>query len=924
MSKGIKIMLTIIILSIITLLILISTGSQIYTDWLWFKNLDLSQTFNTMIFTNFYLRILVGLAFSSFLFINLYFTRVPLLKYLSVKKNDNVESLFGGKNDNVLKWMDKKKLNYIYVFMSLILGFLFSSIGQDLWKIVLKYINQTPFNISDPIFSKDVGFYVFSLPFYNFVKEMGMVLVILTFIVVGIIYTLASGISSLNEMKFKLSSRAMAHISLLIALFLGLKAWGYRLNMYQLLYSARGVVLGAGYTDIHANLPGLRILFYVVIAIIVVLLVNLFKRSYKLLVWGLGFWLLVSFIFSSVYPGIIQRFQVEPNEIAKEKEYINYNIDMTLKAYDMNSIKIKEFNVENNLTESILAEKEETINNIRLWDPRPLLSTYNQLQGLRPYYRFPNVDVDRYNINGQYQQVMLSARELDQTRLNSQAQTWINQKLKYTHGYGVVMSPVNELTTEGLPNFLIKDIPPKVSGDIELDNASIYYGELTNEDYVIANNDSEEFHYPMGSQNKYIDYTGTGGVQLSNILVKSIFALRFANIKFLLADDINEQSRVMYYRNIKSRVRKVAPFLTYDQDPYLIISEGRLFWIQDAYTTTSRFPYSEPSRSNIMNGYGNYIRNSVKVVIDAYNGTMDFYVIDDSDPLAATYMKIFPDLFKKGSNMPEDIVNHLRYPQDLFNIQSQLYNMYHMQDATVFYNKEDLWNIPDENYRGNTIKMEPYYVIMQLPGNDDNEFVIMSPFTPDNKNNMIAWMAGRSDGEHYGELLVYNFPKDKLVYGPMQIESRIDQNADISQLLSLWSQRGSKVIRGNLLVIPINNSILYIEPIYLQAESSELPELKRVVVSYNDKIVMKENFQKAIEALFNEDETLIDTGIEEFIPEEADGRTTPLSDNISDLSSRALQLYQNAQENLQNGNWSAYGDDIQQLEEILTRMNNLQ
>lgn len=912
MSKGLKIFFTIIVLSIIALLIIITSGSEIYTDWLWFKNLDFSQTFLTMFFTNFYLRLAIGFAFTIFLFMNLYFTKKPLLEYLNVKNDDNIESIFNGNDNSFFKWLDKRKLNYLFLLGSIILGFMFSSISQDLWKIVLKYLNQSPFNSTDPIFSKDLSFYIFSLPFYNFLREMGMVLVVLSLIVIGIIYTIASGISSFNEMKFKLSKRAKNHITLLVILFLFLKAWGYRLSMYNILYSARGVVFGAGYTDVNANLIGLKILFYIAITIGLILLISLFKNNYKILIWGLGIWIFTSFIFGNIYPGFVQRYQVDPNEITKESKFINYNIEMTLKAYGLDRINKKIFNVKDELDPTVIANNQETINNIRLWDPRPLRSTYSQLQGLRPYYVFPGVDIDRYYINGEYRQVMLAARELDKGKLDRQAKTWINEKLKYTHGYGIVMSPVNMVTTEGLPEFFIKDIPPKTTVDIKIDNPAIYYGEKTN-DYVITNTNSSEFDYPMGSKNKYIDYTGTGGVELSNFFLKGLYALRYGNIKFLLANDINNESRIMYYRNIKERVRKVAPFLSYDNDPYLVLSEGNLYWIQDAYTTTNKYPYSQPF-SNL----GNYIRNSVKVVIDAFNGTMNFYIIDKKDPLAITYQKIFPDLFIDGEEMPEDFRRHLRYPQDLFMIQSQLYSTYHMTDPTVFYNKEDLWNIPDENYAGSSISIRPYYINMELPGNNNTEFVLMQPFTPANKNNMVAWMAGRSDGEHYGELLVYTFPKDKLVYGPMQIESRIDQDADISQLLSLWGQRGSRVIRGNLLVIPIDNTIMYVEPVYLQAETSELPELKRVVVSYQNQVVMKETLSQALQTIFGQQQESPDKEIEEEDQQEDD----TLTGTIEELSTRALDIYQKAKESLKEGQWAQYGEYIKQLEDILSKLKN--
>ncbi|QTL98248.1 UPF0182 family protein [Iocasia frigidifontis] len=914
MSKTFKVLLTIIILALFALMILIFSGSQFYTEWLWFKNLNYQRTFITMFFTNFWLRIIVGLLFTIFLYINLSFTKKPLLEYLSVKGDDNVESLFRGSNNDFIAWLNKKRLNYLFLLSSIILGFLFSSINQELWKIVLKYFNQTEFGIVDPIFSQDISFYVFSLPFYNFLKDMGMVLTVLTLITIAIIYTLSAGINSFKDVKFKLSSRAKTHITVLITLFLFLKALSYRLRMYDLLYSARGVVFGAGYTDVNANMLGLRVLTIIAFLTAIILLINLFKKNYRVLLWSLGLWLIASIIFGSLYPSFIQRFQVEPNEIDRERKYISYNIDMTLKAYGLNDIKEEEFRLNDNLTNEILADNEETVNNIRLLDPRPLLSTYNQLQGLRQYYTFPNIDIDRYMVDGEYRQVMLAARELDQNRLASQARTWINQKLKYTHGYGVTMSPVNTVTSDGLPTFLIKDIPPKTFSDIEVDNPAIYYGEKTNSDYIIANTKEGEFDYPLGSENAYTDYDGTGGVQLNNYFKKVLYAIRYSNIKLLLNQDITPESRIMYYRNIKTRVRKTAPFLSYDADPYLVVSEGRLFWIQDAYTTTDRFPYSQTSR------IGNYIRNSIKVVIDTYNGSMKFYLIDEDDPLAVTYQKIFPDLFVSGEQMPDDIRAHLRYPQDLFLIQTELYSTYHMKNPTVFYNKEDRWNIPTEKYAGNSIQMQPYYNIVKLPDNENSEFVLMLPFTPINKNNMVAWIAARSDGDKYGELLVYSFPKDKLVYGPMQVESRIDQNADISQLLSLWGQRGSRVIRGNLLVIPIGEAILYVEPVYLQAETSELPELKRVVVAYKDRVVMRETFRQALNVIFGVEEIEEET---EEIEGQRPGMVEIISSDIQELSSRALEVYQEAQQSLKEGNWADYGEQIERLSELLERLNEI-
>lgn len=917
MNRKLKLLLTFMILLISLIIITFIFAGRFFVDLLWFKNLNFSQAFMKMFFSNIFLRILLWLIFSLVIYINLSIAKKIVLRNIT-KKAANVESLFGS-GKHVFSWLNKKRINFILAAFSLLIAFVFSSIGDDFWRIVLEYINQTPFDYTDPVFNKDIAFYVFILPFYNFIKEMGMILLLLNIIIVSFIYTISSGVKSFNDFKFKFLNSGKVHITILVIIFLLLKAWDYRLSMYNLLYSPRGIFFGAGYTDIHANLLGLKILFFVVIVLAIFVMINLFRKSYSYILSGLAVWLLISLIFTSIYPGLIQKYRVEPNEIVLESEYISYNIEMTLKAYGLDKIVEKEFEIKNDLNGDILKEYSGTIENVRLWDTKPLLSTYNQLQGLRPYYSFVDVDVDRYLINGKYQQVMLSARELDQRLLNPQAQNWINQKLKYTHGYGIVMSPVNKATTNGLPEFLLKDIPTKNFTDVYLENSSIYYGERTNEDYVIVNNRSGEFHYPLGSENEYTDYDGKGGVQLSNFLRNALYAVHFGNLKILLSNDIKNESRIMYYRNISQRVRKVAPYLRYDNDPYLVIFEGRLFWIQDAYTTTDRFPYSKPTAN-----LGNYIRNSIKVVIDAYNGTMDFYVIDKNDPLAQTYMKIFPDVFKDGDLIPHELSEHFRYPEDLFKIQAELYTTYHMKDPVVFYNREDQWNIPQENYGGSIVQMEPYYVNMVLPGYDETEFVLMLPFTPANKNNMISWIAGRSDDEHYGELIVYNFPKDQLVYGPMQIESRIEQNAEISQLLTLWGQRGSRVIRGDLLVLPIGNSILYIEPVYLQAETSELPELKRVVVAYQDKIVMEENLEEALRILINGEGVKIRPESSEEEIETDDKIDKNNKQDFQELLSRALEKYLSAQENIKAGNWAGFGEDLNELGDILTKLNEME
>ncbi len=948
MSKTIKFFLTIFALAAILLIIFISTGANIYTDWLWFKELNFEKTFTIMFLSNFILRLLIGAVFAAIIYLNLHFTKKPIYKFINVKTDSKVENLFGEERNQIFNWLNKKRLNLIYLFSSLIFGFLFSSISSNSWKMVLQFLNKTEFNSVDPIFNNDISFYVFSLPFYSFLREMGMVVIVISLILVGAIYIIFTGIHSFSEISGKLSSRAKKHMSVLVFLFLLFKAWDYRLQMYNILFSADGVVFGAGYTDVNANLLGYRVLFVTVIFVALAVLYSLFKNNYKPLVWGIAAWIGLSIIFTGVYPAFVQQYSVEPNEINREEQYIENNIQMTLKAYGLDEVETEDFELsEDDLSYDELMEYETVIDNIRLWDYRPLQDTYNQLQALRQYYTFEDIDIDRYQLGDDYTQVMLGARELDQNALDSEAQTWVNRTLKYTHGLGVTMSPSGQVRDNGQPEFLVQDIPPKINNEnINLDNPSIYYGEKTN-NYVIVNTDETEFHYPMGSENVFTEYEGTGGVEISNIFRKALYALRFNTAKIMLSDDINNQSQIMYERNIQQRVRKAAPFLEYDSDPYIVNAEGRLFWIYDAYTTTSLYPYSQP-----YNGSKNYVRNSIKVVVDAYNGTLDYYIIDEEDPIALTYAKIFDDLFKSADEMPDSIRKHLRYPQDLFKIQTQIYSNYHMEDPVVYYNREDVWEIPQENYQGSTINVEPYYVMNQLPGEEEAEFILMTPFTPSNRDNMVSWMAARNDGEHYGELFTYRFPKDQLVYGPNQIESRIDQESEISQLLSLWSQRGSEVIRGNLLVIPFNNSVLYVEPIFLQAEGGGIPELRRVIVSYKNQIIMRENLEEALKAMFEEGEGMsvpeedveelqeetgmdleesgVDADIDDSESEDEDAQQEDQQSEESDdlmpessaeLISEANDLYQEAQQALQNGDFAEYGEIIEELGDILNQLS---
>ena len=530
-----------------------------------------------------------------------------------------------------------------------------------------------------------------------------------------------------------------------------------------------------------------------------------------------GLWVLVLIVFIGIIPGLIEQYIVKPNELQKETPYILNNIKLTREAYGLNKIKVEPFPVDQTITYKDIQENHNTIANIRLWDRRPLIQTYKQLQEIRLYYDFNSVQVDRYHFD-KYTEVAVAARELPVSQIPDRAQTWVNEHLIFTHGYGVVMNPVNEIAPNGMPNLIVQDIPPTTTVPLNLKQMGIYYGEESNQ-FVLVNTTAKEFDYPKGDDNVYTSYAGKGGVRISNLFKRLVYAWNFSDIKILLTDYLTDQSRIMFHRNITERDKTIAPFLSYDSMPYLVVGDdGQLYWIHDAYTTSNMFPYSEPVSQSLGGRGFNYINNSVKVVINAYNGDVSYYVINPNDPIIQTYQKIYPKLFKPFSEMPEFLKSHIRYPTDLFNIQTQMYNVYHMTDPKVFYNQEDYWQVPNENYNNTQTKMFPYYIIMRLPGTKEEEYILMLPLTPSKKDNMIAWMCARCDAPNYGDLIVYSLPKDKLIYGPMQVEARINQQPDISSELTLWGQQGSQVFRGNQLIIPIKNAFLYVEPVYLQSE----------------------------------------------------------------------------------------------------------
>ncbi len=796
---------------------------------------------------------------------------------------------------------------------ALLLGALIASAEVGAWGLALRFVHQVAYGQSDPLFGKDIGFYLFSLPAYIELKDWVLTTLVFSAVCAAALYWVHGAIV-FDRQRRSILPAAITHASILLGLFFAVEAWGYWLSRYQLLYGDNGVVVGASYTDVHVQLPILWALIVLCSAAAIACFANARVRTVRIPLAAAALVVGLALVVMPLFVGLYQRVYVKPNELKFETPYIARNIALTREAYKLSNVVVTPFSADETLGYRTLQNNRATIDNIRLWDWQPLLDAYAQLQEIRTYYKFHDADIDRYMLGGAYQQVMTSARELDPTLLSGNAQTWVNLHVLFTHGNGVVMSPVTQTTPEGLPKLYLQDIPPIASGGPAVRQPRIYFGEAT-DNYVIVKGNAPEFDYPKGDKNVYTAYSGTDGVPIGGMAKRALFAWYFGDINILLSEYVTADSRILFRRNIQQRVRAIAPFLRLDADPYIVVSEGRLFWIQDAYTTSSWFPYSKP----IDGDSANYIRNAVKVVIDAYNGTVDFYVSDPSDPIIATYERIFPGLLKPFAAMPADLKRHVRYPEDQFQIQAEIYRAYHMDQPEVFYNREDLWQFPRQptgvDDTGDT-KMAPYYINMRLPGETRTEFVLMLPMVPSQRENMIAWLAARCDQPDYGKLIVYTFPKEKLVYGPFQIEALINQNTDVSQQISLWNQMGSRVIRGNLLVVPIENSLLYVTPLYLRAQTGQLPELKRVIAVYGGHVVMEQTLGQALAALF----TAPAAAPEPAAPELAPGAAMA-SGPASGAARAALDHYQRAIDRLKAGDWSGFGKELDALRPLLQALN---
>jgi uncharacterized protein len=901
------------------LLVVWPTWAGFYTDWLWFQEVGYKTVFSTILTT----KVLAGLA-AGFVAALLFWLSLQIA--LRVSGAANVSGYKFQFGDQEIAMADAGKIiARLAVPISLVIGIFFGLQGWGVWDEFLLFRHGVAFGENDPVLGYDISFYFFKLPFLDFISGALVTLLVLAAIAAVVVYLGRAAIGIRmggDEAKpgIWVTSGARTHLLVLGAILAALLAARYYLDLPALLFGTSGSVSGAGYTDINATVPLLWAKIAVLLLVALAAIASIFLKGLRLIAVGITLFVLVT-IAGVLYPMFVQRFSVAPNELQKESPFIEYSIAATRKAYNLNTVEERELTGASTLTAKDIQDNRRTINGIRLWDQGPLLSTFAQLQEIRPYYGFLNVDNDRYKINGEEQQVMLSVRELESEKLPNR--NWINERLIFTHGYGVTLGPVHQVTPSGLPVLFIENIPPKSSiPDLQITRPEIYYGEMTNEQ-VYVRTKQQEFNYPEGEKNQFTTYAGTGGVPIGSYFRKLMFSTRFGELKLMLSDDITAESRVLFHRNIKERLSKIAPFLTLDRDPYMVISGGKCYWLCDAYTTSNRYPYSQ--RTRIENQPLNYIRNSVKAVIDAYDGSVQLYMADERDPVLQTYARIFPGILKPLKEMPADLLAHLRYPEDIFRIQTQVYATYHMDQPQVFYNKEDQWEIASASEQdGQPNLMEPYYTIMKLPNAPSEEFLVMLPFVPKNKQNLAAWMVARCDPENYGQMVVYRIPKQKQIFGPKQIIGRINQDAEISGQLTLWGQRGSKAVFGTMLVIPIKESLLYVQPLYLQAETGKIPELKRVIVAYgDDRIAMGETLEQSLNKLFGNSATATQPPAETLAstaqpPSQTQSATSTAT---STLAAQALQQYDRAEQALREGNWAKYGEELKRLRATLEEIS---
>lgn len=940
--------LTIIILFVLIIAGLLLLLVNFITDWMWFVEMKYVDVFFKELFTQLEIGIPVFIVLA--LLLDYYLHRLRKGYFAKIESHEQT---------------DMKKLGrYTNIVAILFAAFMAYYAASRIWFSFLEFTNSTDFGKKDPLFGLEISFYIFRLDFLKLMNEF-LITAILMIVVMTILYYAIlivmhspdifdeddetadftgeerySGNANpfggddnpfgkmFNDFGGARPRRPKKHfdndnlkqflgiashqLTALGVVFFLMLALDFFLKQFDLLHAHTGAVYGAGFTDVTITLWMYRALIALSVLGAITTAIFIHKRQLKRILYvpvamiGVG-------ALGICLSMVVQNFVVSPDELNKETTYLTRNIEYTQYAYDLDNVTTKNFKADESLTSKDISDNSATISNIRINDYSPVKTFYNQTQSIRQYYTFNDVDVDRYTINGKLTQTYLSTREIDESKISD---TWLNRHIKYTHGYGLTLSKVNTVTSSGQPDVLVKNIPPESSIDeISIKEPRIYFGELTN-DYSLVNTDEDEFDYPDGSENKYTKYTGSAGIKM-NLFARIMFSIREGSLKLLVSTNVDSDSKIIIYRNVEERVQKIMPYLSYEDDPYAVTANGRIYWIVDAYTTSSYYPYSEPYSGEV--GSTNYIRNSIKVVVDAYNGDVNYYIVDEDDPIAQTYKKIYPSLFKDYDQMDKELQAHIRYPSALFQIQSDIYSRYHMSNVKVFYQNEDQWDIAKEIYGTKTQTMTPNYYILNLPGEDQEEFISSIPFTPKDKQNMTALMVARNDGKHYGELVLYQFPKSKTVYGPRQVEAMIDQNTEISQDFSLWSSNGSNYSRGNLFVIPINDSLLYVEPVYLEASDSSIPEVKRVIVVYGDKISYESTLGDALTELFGSDGGAdSDDGTAK---ETTSGKASSKKLSKNDYIKKAQEAYNNAQDAMKDGDWTKYGKYMDQLSKYLDKLD---
>ena len=956
-----RIVLAVIVAAVLIVLAVSGRLLGVYVDWLWFGEVDYRSVFWTRILWQV---ITGGAAFVIFLVIVA--VNVEIARRMAPGYRASADG-------ELLEPRTKSFGRYVGVgglVVSLVVAAFAGLASASQWEAILLFYRKTSFGVSDPIFNHDLSFYIFSLPMWQLVHSLVFSALIVAFMLAAAVHVIMGGIEykavsppgpedpdreganegpsipspfgrggqrgeriQMPKIDIKLGGSSIAHLSAILAVIFIVVGIGQLFQAWDLLYSTAGAIYGAANTDVNVRLLMARVTMVVAFVLAVALIRNIWRRKRW---WPatIAVWIAVLILLRAVAPAAYQSLVVNPNQLAKEREYIANNIKATQAAYSLDVISAESLAAESPLTVAKLERNAPTVRNIRLWDPNVLTRSYQQIQGLRPYYVFLDSDIDRYTVNGVYRQTMLAARELNIQGLPDQAQTWVNQHMTYTHGFGVAMSAVNQITRDGSPDFLVQDVPPRSVKGLEIDEPRIYYGERGT-DYTLVKTAEQEFDYPGKTGDVYREYTGSGGVPISPLLARLAFSAQYGTIKFFTTSSLNDESRIIFRNNIADRITAVAPFLKLDPDPYMVISEGRLSWIVDAYTVTDRYPYSTPE------GGLNYIRNSVKIVVDAYDGTMTFYTFDDSDPLLAAYRDAFPDLFTPSSEMPQSLVEHVRYPEGIFRIQSSVFATYHVDNPDVLYNKGDQWAIPGDTAQGGEGVMPPLYVIMRLPGEkDDEEFLQMLPFVPNGRKNMISWLGARSDAPNYGKIVSIQFSESASVVGPDQVEGFINQDPEISAQRTLWNQEGSEVVMGNLLVVPIEDQLLYVQSLYLQSEQTELPQLKRVIVFYRTPgtegtdsaqqlLAMEPTLGEALTAAFGQavDDGIIPSGDGDgdgggdVQPGGGDGGT--LSTDTRALIARASVQFETAQTALKGGDFAEYGRQIEALQRTLQQLEAL-